>query len=313
MTWDRIKEQLNEVSTNLLKRYRVKAAKQQQSSDKILIRHDEKSVGRTGGNPGREAEIYGRHAHRSDKRRMGSELALSKITGYKYREASPKVQKAKIRATEETQIDEVSKGLIDRYIKKTDEKEGSKVNYRRGTNPVGRKLGAGYNLALVKKWGGSRGGVKAKIRATEEFEPLEEAKGPAAGQDTIGDDHIINQLRKAKNLTHHEITFADKKKHHIDRDTASRALNHYEGLKGSDAKLHAAAMMHKSHQSFHDVLAGKHATVHQGRQQPSMPHGFKPTGFKHTPEGSKGVAPAQGRKVKRMGQVSEPKQVYRPK
>jgi hypothetical protein len=135
----------------------------------------------------------------------------------------------------------------------------------------------------------------------------------AKGQDTIGDDHIINQLRKAKNLTGHHITFADKGKHHIDRDTASRALNHYEGLKTAHDKLHAAAKMHSSHQAFHDVLAGKHHTPIQGKRQPSMPGGFVPKGLGHHTGGSKAVAPAAGRKARKLGHIAEPKAQYRPK
>jgi hypothetical protein len=79
------------------------------------------------------------------------------------------------------------------------------------------------------------------------------------GLESDSDDHIINQLRKAKDLGSHTVTFKDKSKHPIDRDLATKALTHYGNLRTSIDKEHATHRMWHSHQGLHDVLAGKPA------------------------------------------------------
>ena len=134
----------------------------------------------------------------------------------------------------------------------------------------------------------------------------------AKGSDNSGDDHIINQLRKAQNLGNHEITFGDKKKHSVDNATAHKALRHYESLNSAADKLAVAARMQASHQGLQDVISGKKVEVAKERPQPSMPGGFKPKGLPQDTGASRGVAPAGGRKAKRLSNVADPKSKYRP-
>lgn len=88
----------------------------------------------------------------------------------------PAVVSASTGIMKEDIVNEVSKKLINRYIDKTTKQDGS----------GGRKLGKAYNLALAKKWGGSRKGVTAKVRATEETMLDEQSYKVMLGKKHIG-------------------------------------------------------------------------------------------------------------------------------
>jgi len=94
------------------------------------------------------------------------------------------------------------------------------------------------------------------------------------GQDTEGDDHIINQLRKASNLRDHSITFKNKEKAHVPSHHAKKALEIYSGLKTSQEKSHMASRMHSSHGAFKDALSGKVAPP-AGKRKITLPFDWR--------------------------------------
>ena len=133
------------------------------------------------------------------------------------------------------------------------------------------------------------------------------------GQESGGDDHIIAQLRNAKELGSHNVKFKDKQSQTIDRDTANAALDHYAAQKTADQKLASAERLGASHKSFKDALAGKPVVASSTpNRTPSMPFGFKPKGLPTETGANRTSAPAGGRTAKRISRIAEPKNTYRP-
>jgi len=149
-------------------------------------------------------------------------------------------------------------------IGKKDEKRSEKT----------RKLGnrqAYISIAankLAKKW--------VRVPATEEV--VMEAKRAGLTPRDTGDQHIINQLRTAQDFGTHSLRFKDNSTLDVDRATADKILDKYEGLRTSIDKESMTNRLWASKQSFNDYMSGKPETVQ--KSGPSMPFGFVPKGLK---------------------------------
>lgn len=103
----------------------------------------------------------------------------------------------KLRNEDSEQIDEISRDLATRYLNKA-----------KGSMPLSDLSGkrkAGATLALKKKWGDKNFGIdEPKVKATEEFEHVKEAKGPTStyGLDTFAKEanEPVTPLSRAKEL-----------------------------------------------------------------------------------------------------------------
>lgn len=167
-------EQIDELSKNTLGSYVKKSSDAADKHLKLANSAAQRSKTKA------DTKQFLKHSEKFGKRTAGIKMATDRLN-----------------KEEAEQIDEISRDLATRYLNKA-----------KGSMPLSDLSGkrkAGATLALKKKWGDKNFGIdEPKVKATEEFEHVKEAKGPTStyGLDTFAKEanEPVTPLSRAKEL-----------------------------------------------------------------------------------------------------------------
>jgi hypothetical protein len=206
-------ETISEISVNLAKNYRdvAKLSKSNlQFKDNNLKRNSRSDPN----------DDIGKNAQKLARRRKGLDLVTDKLTGY-----------AKINATKEEAIHELSKGLLQRYAKSTEGELRIKAdrtwnNYpsSKTTSWKAKKRYAGADAAAAKL--GRPNFPKPKVMATEETQSIDE----------VSNKTLKSYMSKAGDEIHSIVT-RKRAGYKLPKETDSKLFKRFNGYEKAKSKL----------------------------------------------------------------------------
>jgi hypothetical protein len=258
--------QINELSVKTLKSYIKKAGK---SEVKLVKKMDQEEDNAMSTDGQKYPEKQNRHIAKAKalhskavKRVDGAALAWNKTN-------PARGGKAKVPATEETQIDELSIDKLANYVAKT-----NKTSSSSDQKNANHKIGVRKAIDKISD--------KARRITREDLLAMNPAERQALVEDAMtkqgrpskdeGGEHIVVGLRKAISLKgNHDVRFGNGDRHKVSPEHAANVLQKHDSMAKPSEKMAYAQKVAASHAAFQDAVKSKSVTPKPDKEEPVKP------------------------------------------